>query len=111
MELNLRATKELFNMSGPVAPARASIGMRSNIFMRPGGQHHDCWTVRQTAEQTRQQLEQRISEREHQKREARTDRVADVMSGEVKLVGPNDSARQGAQIVREADTDILPVAG
>jgi hypothetical protein len=42
MELNLRATKELFNMSGPVAPAGASIGMRSNIFMRPGGQRHDC---------------------------------------------------------------------
>ena len=32
------------------------------------------------------------------------------MSREVKLVGPDDNVRQVAQIMREADTGILPVA-
>src|SRR5690349_2744099 len=115
MEVNLRATEQLFRMSGPVALLELqhrfaqqylhSLLEGSTAFVR---------SVRQTAEQTLRPLEQRISEREHQQQrqngEERSECVADVMSREVKLVGPEDNVRQVAQIMREADTGILPVA-
>jgi CBS domain-containing protein len=69
--------------------------------------------VRQTAEQTLQPLERHISEREHQQRqngEQRSERVADVMSRDVKLISPDNNVRQVAQVMREADTGVLPVA-
>jgi CBS domain-containing protein len=115
MEVNLRATEQLFRMSGPVALLELqqrfaqqylhAVLDRSTTIVR---------AVRQTAEQALQPLEQRISEREHQQQrqngEERSGCVADVMSREVKLVGPDENVRQVAQMMREADTGILPVA-
>ncbi len=115
MEVNLRATEQLFRMSGPVALLELqhrfaqqylhSLLEGSTAFVR---------SVRETAEQTLQPLERCISEREHQQQrqngEERSGCVADVMSREVKLVGPDDNVRQVAQMMREADTGILPVA-
>jgi len=71
--------------------------------------------VRQSTEQTLAPLEQRISEREQQQRrnggeQAVAERVADVMVREVKLVSPDDNVRHVAQMMREADTGLLPVA-
>jgi CBS domain-containing protein len=114
MEVNLRATEQLFNMSGPVALLELQHRFAQQyLHALLEGSTTVVRAVRQTAEQTLQPLEQRISEREQQQRqngEERSGCVADVMSREVKLVGPDDNVRQVAQMMREADTGILPVA-
>jgi CBS domain-containing protein len=111
-EVNLRATEQLFRTSGPVA----LLGLQHRFAQQylhalVEGSTAFVRSVRQTAEQTLQPLEQHLSEREQQqKRHNGEERVADVMSREVKLVSPDDNVRQVAQIMREADTGILPVA-
>src|SRR5690349_21075283 len=114
MEVNLRATEQLFRTSGPVALLELQHRFAQQyLHALLEGSTSFVRAVRQTAEQTLQPLEQRMSQREHQQRqngEERRDRVADVMSREVKLVGPDDNVRQVAQMMREADTGILPVA-
>ena len=115
MEVNLRATEQLFKMSGPLAllELQQRFGQQY-LHALLEGSTAIVRSVRQTAQETLQPLERRISEREHQQQrqngEERTDRVADVMSRDVKLVGPDDNVRQVAQMMREADTGILPVA-
>ena len=115
MEVNLRATEQLFNMSGPVALLELQHRFAQQyLHALLEGSTTFVRAVRQTAEQTLQPLARHISEREHQQQrqngEERSGCVADVMSREVKLVGPDDNVRQVAQIMREADTGILPVA-
>ena len=115
MEVNLRATEQLFRMSGPVALLELQHRFAQQyLHALLEGSTTVVRAVRQTAEQTLQPLERRISEREHQQQrqngEERSGCVADVMSREVKLVSPDDNVRQVAQIMREADTGILPVA-
>lgn len=114
MEVNLRTTEQLFKMSGPVALLELQHRFAQQ-YLRAllEGSTAIVRSVRETAEQTLQPLERCISEREHQQRQngdERVERVADVMSREVKLVGPDDDVRQVAQMMREADTGILPVA-
>ncbi len=113
MEVNLRATEQLFKMSGPVALLELQHRFAQQyLHALLDGSTTLVRAVRQTAEQTLQPLEQRMSEREQQRQngEERSECVADVMSREVKLIGPDDNVRQVAQIMREADTGILPVA-
>jgi CBS domain-containing protein len=115
MEVNLRATEQLFRTSGPVALLELQHRFAQQyLHALLEGSTTVVRAVRQTAEQTLQPLERHISEREHQQQHQnggeRTDRVADVMRREVKLVSPDDNVRQVAQIMREADTGILPVA-
>jgi CBS domain-containing protein len=113
MEVNLRATEQLFRMSGPVALLELQHRFAQQyLHALLEGSTAFVRSVRETAEQTLQPLERHISEREHQRQtgEERSERVADVMSREVKLVGPDDNVRQVAQVMREADTGILPVA-
>ena len=114
MEVNLRATEQLFRMSGPVALLELQHRFAQQyLHSLLEGSTAVVRSIRQTAEQTLLPLEQRISEREHQQRqngEERSGCVADVMSREVKLVGPDENVRQVAQMMREADTGILPVA-
>ena len=115
MEVNLRATEQLFRMSGPVALLELQHRFAQQyLHALLDGSTAVVRSVRETAEQTLQPLERRISEREHEQHrhngEERSERVADVMSREVKLVSPDDNVRQVAQIMREADTGILPVA-
>jgi len=113
MEVNLRATEQLFRMSGPVALLELQHRFAQQyLHSLLEGSTAVVRSIRQTAEQTLQPLEQRISEREHQQQRQNGESgcVADVMSREVKLVGPDDNVRQAAQIMREADTGILPVA-
>jgi CBS domain-containing protein len=114
MEVNLRATEQMFRMSGPVALLELQHRFAQQyLHSLLEGSTAVIRSVRETAEHTLQPLEQRISEREHQQRqngEEQSGCVADVMSREVKLVGPDDNVRQVAQIMREADTGILPVA-
>ena len=115
MEVNLRATEQLFKMSGPVALLELQHRFAQQyLHALLEGSTTVVRAVRQTAEQTLQPLERHISEREHQQQrqngEGRSGCVADVMSREVKLVGPDDNVRQVAQMMREADTGILPVA-
>ncbi len=115
MEVNLRTTEQLFRMSGPVALLELQNRFAQQyLHALLEGSTTVVRAVRQTAEQTLQPLERRMSEREHQQQrrsgEERSERVADVMSREVKLVGPDDNVRQVAQMMREADTGILPVA-
>jgi len=114
MEVNLRATEQMFRMSGPVALLELQHRFAQQyLHSLLEGSTAVIRSVRETAEHTLQPLEQRISEREHQQRqngEEQSGCVADVMSREVKLVGPDDNVRQVAQLMREADTGILPVA-
>ena len=115
VEVNLRATEQFFRTSGPVAMLELQHRFAQQyLHALLEGSTTVVRAVRQTAEQTLQPLERHISEREHQQQHQnggeRTDRVADVMRREVKLVGPDDNVRQVAQIMREADTGILPVA-
>src|SRR5690348_180107 len=112
MEVNLRATEQLFRMSGPVALLEQQHRFAQQyLHSLLEGSTAVVRSIRQTAEQTLQPLEQYVSEREQQqKRQNGEERVADVMSREVKLVSPDDNVRQVAQIMREADTGILPVA-
>jgi len=115
VEVNLRTTEQLFRMSGPVALLELQHRFAQQyLHALLEGSTTVVRAVRQTAEQTLQPLERHISEREHQQQHRnggeRTDRVADVMRREVKLVSPDDNVRQVAQIMREADTGILPVA-
>ena len=115
MEVNLRATEQLFRMSGPVALLELQHRFAQQyLHALLEGSTTIVRAVRQTAEQTLQPLERRMSEREHQQQrqngEERSDRVADVISREVKLVSPDDNVRQVAQMMREADTGMLPVA-
>jgi hypothetical protein len=107
MEVNLRATEQLFRMSGPVALLELQHRFAQQyLHALLEGSTAFVRSVRETAEQTLQPLERHISEREHQRQtgEERSERVADVMSREVKLVGPDDNVRQVAQVMREADT-------
>src|SRR5690242_2712371 len=115
MEVNLRATEQLFRTSGPIAMLELQHRFAQQyLHALLEGSTTVVRAVRQTAEQALQPLERRMSEREHQQQrqngEERSGCVADVMSREVKLVGPDDNVRQVAQIMREADTGILPVA-
>ena len=114
MEVNLRAIEQLFRMSGPVALLEQQHRFAQQyLHSLLEGSTAVVRSIRQTAEQTLLPLEQRISEREHQQRQNREERsgcVGDVMSREVKLVGPDENVRQVAQMMREADTGILPVA-
>jgi CBS domain-containing protein len=114
MEVNLRAIEQLFRMSGPVALLELQQRFAQQyLHSLLEGSTAVVRSIRQTAEQTLQPLEQRFSEREHLQRqngEERSGCVADVMSREVKLVGPDENVRQVAQMMREADTGILPVA-
>jgi hypothetical protein len=115
MEVNLRTTEQLFRMSGPVALLELQNRFAQQyLHALLEGSTTVVRAVRQTAEQTLQPLERRISEREHQQHrqsgEERSERVADVMSREVRMVGPDDNVRQVAQMMREADIGILPVA-
>jgi len=112
IEVNLRATEQLFRASGPVALLELQHRFAQQyLHALLEGSTAVVRSVRQTAEQTLQPLEQHLSEREQQqKRQNGEERVADVMSREVKLVSPDDNVRQVAQIMREADTGILPVA-
>src|SRR4029078_5844915 len=67
--------------------------------------------VHQTPDQTLQPLERRMTDRESQQPqngEEQSGCVADVMSREVKLVGPDDNVRQGPRIMREANNGIRP---
>jgi CBS domain-containing protein len=115
IEVNLWTTEQLFRMSGPVAILELQHRFTQQyLHALLEGSTAVVRAVRQTAEQSLQPLEQRISEREHQQQrqsdEERSERVADVMSREVKLVSPDDTVRQVAQMMREVDTGILPVA-
>jgi len=115
MDVNLRATEQLFRMSGPVAILELQHRFTQQyLHALLEGTTAVVRAVRQTAEQSLQPLERRISEREHQQQRQtdveRSERVADVMSRELKLVGPDDNVRQVAQMMREADTGVLPVA-
>ena len=92
IEVNLRATEQLFRMSGPVALLELQQRFAQQyLHSLLEGSTAVVRSIRQTAEQTLQPLEQRISEREHQQQrqngEERSECVADVMSREVKLVG------------------------
>jgi len=115
MEVNLRATEQFFRMSGPIALLELQHQFAQQyLHALLEGSTTVVRAVRQTAEQTLQPLERCMSEREHQQQrqngEEPSDRVGDVMSRQVKLVGPDDNVRQVAQIMREEDTGVLPVA-
>src|SRR5690242_4580029 len=113
IEVNLRTTEQLFRMSGPVALLELQHRFAQQyLHALLEGSTAVVRAVHQTAEQTLQPLERRISERDqqHQNGEELSGCVADVMTREVKLVGPDDNVRQVAQIMREPDTGILPVA-
>jgi CBS domain-containing protein len=114
VEVNLRATEQLFRTSGPIAMLELQHRFAQQyLHALLEGSTTIARAVRQTAEQTLQPLERHISEREYQQRqngEQRSERVADVMSRDVKLISPDDNVRQVAQVMREADTGVLPVA-
>src|SRR4029078_1070333 len=109
MEVNLRTTEQLFRTSGPVALLELQHRFAQQyLHALLEGSTTVVRAVRQTAEQTLPPLERRMSEREHQNGEERSGCVADVMSREVKLVGPDDNVRQGPRIMREANNGIRP---
>jgi CBS domain-containing protein len=116
MDVNLRAAEQMFRMSGPTAMLELQQRFAQQyLHALLEGSTSMIRAVRQSAEQTLAPLEQRISEREEQQRrnggeQAVGERVADVMVREVKLVSPDDNVRHVAQMMREADTGLLPVA-
>jgi hypothetical protein len=116
MEVNLSAAEQLFRMSGPVA--MLELQHRFSQQYLPAlleGSTAVVRAVRQSAGQTLEPLEQRMSERQQQQRrnggqQDAAERVADVMVRQVKLVSPDDNVRHVAQMMREANTGLLPVA-
>jgi CBS domain-containing protein len=112
MEANLHATEHLFRMSGPVAMFELQHRFTQQyLHALLEGSTGIIRAVRQSAEQSLEPLEQRIAEGEQQRRNGgEHERVADVMSRDVKLVSPDDNVRHVAQMMREADTGVLPVA-
>jgi CBS domain-containing protein len=112
MEANLHATEQLFRMSGPVAMFELQHRFTQQyLHALLEGSTGIIRAVRQSAEQSLEPLEQRIAEGERQGRNGgERERVADVMSRDVKLVSPDDNVRHVAQMMREADTGVLPVA-
>jgi CBS domain-containing protein len=115
MEVNLRAADQLFRMSGPMAMLQLQHQFTQQyLHALLEGSTAMIRAVRQSAEQTLEPLEQRMSERQQQQRrnggQQDSGRVADVMVREVKLVSPDDNVRHVAQMMREADTGLLPVA-
>jgi CBS domain-containing protein len=116
MEVNLRAAEQLLRMSGPAAMLQLQHQFTQEyLHALLEGSTAMIRAVRQSAEQTLEPLERRMSEREQQQRRKGghhddSERVADVMVREVKLVSPDDNVRHVAQMMREADTGLLPVA-
>ncbi len=116
MDVNLSAAEQWFRMSGPVAMLEVQHRFSQQYVQALlEGSTAVVRAVRQSAEQTLEPLEQRMSEREQQQRHnggehGTAERVADVMVRQVKLVSPDDNVRHGAQMMREADTGLLPVA-
>jgi CBS domain-containing protein len=116
MEVNLRAADQLFRMSGPMAMLQLQHQFTQQyLHALLEGSTAMIRAVRQSAEQTLEPLEKRMSEREREQRgtgghQEGSERVADVMVREVKLVSPDDNVRHVAQMMREADTGLLPVA-
>ena len=116
MEVNLSVAEQLFRTSGPVAMLEVQHRFAQRyLHALLEGSTAVVRAVRQSAEQTLEPLEQRMSEREQQQRRnggehESAERVADVMVRQVKLVSPDDNVRHVAQIMREADTGLLPVA-
>ncbi len=115
MEVNLSAAEQLFRMSGPVAMLELQQRFTQQyLHALLEGSTAIIRAVRQSAEQTLEPLEQRMSEHQQQQRRnggerETSERVADVMVRDVKLVSPEDNVRQVAQMMREADTGLLPV--
>jgi CBS domain-containing protein len=115
MEVNLRTAEQLFRMSGPAAILELQQQFaRQYLHALLEGSTAIVQAVRQAAEQALHPLEQRKREREQQHRNGgqgqQAERVADVMSRDVKLVSPDENVRHVAQMMREADTGVLPVA-
>jgi len=116
MDVNLRAAEQLFKMSGPTAMLELQHRFTQQyLHALLDGSTAMIRAVRQSAEQTLGPLEQRMAEREQQQQRngaehGKPERVADVMVREVKLVGPDDNVRHVAQMMREGDTGLLPVA-
>src|SRR5262249_21523993 len=112
MDVNLRAAEHLFKMSGPTAMLELQHRfIQQYLHALLDSSPAMIRAVRQSAEQTLGPLEQHLAEREQQQRRnggesGNSERVADVMVRDVKLVSPDDNVRQVAQIMREGDTGL-----
>jgi CBS domain-containing protein len=116
LDVNLRTAEQMFRMSGPVAMLELQQQFtRRYLHALLEGSAAIVRAVRQSAEQTLQPLEQRMYQTEQQQHwnggeRQQAERVADVMNRDVKTISPDENVRQVAQMMREADTGILPVA-
>jgi len=115
IDVHMRTAEQLFRMSGPVAIAELQQQfIRRYLHALLEGSTAIVRAVRQIADQTLRPLEQHMSEHERQHRNGgdrrMAEQVSDVMSRDVKMVGPDETVRHVAQMMREEDTGVLPVA-
>lgn len=105
---NMRFADELLRRTGPSAVAELQGRFLREYFdaLAQGGAML-LRAARQTAESSLRPLERQTPERGAGGKAA--GRVADVMSRDVEVAGPDDTAQQAARAMAERDTGVLPV--
>jgi CBS domain-containing protein len=120
MRTNMRLIDEMFRVDIPIRTIE--------IQRRLGNDYLDSLLrgstvmlriARRAAESTLRPLEERIEQRRRAQQNGESQRagrqpegagrVADVMETAVRIASPDDSVQRAAQLMREADTGILPV--
>jgi CBS domain-containing protein len=118
VQSNVRASQELFRMADPAALFDLQHRfMREYLDALVQGTGSFIRVARQAAEQTLRPLEAHIEQ--HQKNQGEHGRerhsgqdqgiVADVMSHDTRLVGPDDTVQQATRLMRDEDTGVVPV--
>jgi CBS domain-containing protein len=105
---NLRATQELFRLADPAAVVELQRRFaREYLDVLMAGSASFVRAARRTADQALQPLEQQIERRRAGGGDGR--KVSDVMSRNVRVIGPDDTVQQAARLMREEDAGVLPV--
>jgi CBS domain-containing protein len=105
---NLRATQELFRLADPGAVVELQRRFAREYFdVLMAGSASFVRAARRTADQALQPLEQQIERRRSGGGNGR--KVSDVMSTNVRVIGPDETVQQAARLMREEDAGVLPV--
>lgn len=106
---NLRATQELFRLADPAAVVELQRRFaREYLDVLMAGSASFVRAARRTADQALQPLEQQI-ERRRSGGGGNDRKVSDVMSTNVRVIGPDETVQQAARLMREEDAGVLPV--
>ena len=113
MRTNLRMTQEMFRRSNPgnVVELQGTF-LREYLEALVEGGATMLRATRRTADEALRPLEERMQQRDGEARQGGQQRgpcVAEVMTRDVRVVGPEETVQQAARLMGEADAGAIPV--